>query len=85
MGEKSVEGYFFKKLKCFLIYDDFFLVEFFKFFSLNITSLRLNFRTSQLSEAQEKANIKTPQAVGFPTVEVTLPKQKLKIFRREIS
>jgi len=53
MGEKSEEGYFFKKLKCFLIYDDFFWVEFLKKFSLNITSLRLNFSTSQLSEAQE--------------------------------
>ena len=34
MGDKSVEGYFFKKFKCFLIFDDFFLVEYFKFLVL---------------------------------------------------
>ena len=43
---------------------------------------RLNFSTSQFSEAQEKTNIKTSQALGFLTLEVTLPKQKPKIFRR---
>ena len=42
----------------------------------------LNFSTSQRSEAQEKAKIKTSPALGFPTLEVTLPKLKLKIFRR---
>ena len=43
---------------------------------------KLNFSTSQLSEAQEKAKIKTSQGLVFQILEVTLPKQMLKIFKR---
>ena len=43
---------------------------------------KLNFSTSQLSEAQEKAKNKTSQSLVFQILEVTLPKQKLKIFKR---
>ena len=46
------------------------------------SSSRLNFSKSQLSEAQEKAKIKTSQGLVFQILEVTLPKQKLKIFKR---
>ena len=42
----------------------------------------MNFSTSQLSEAQERAKIKTLQGLVFQILEVTLPKQKIKIFKR---
>ena len=40
--------------------------------------IRLNFSISQLSEAQEKAKIKTSQGLVFQILEVTLPKTKAK-------
>ena len=43
---------------------------------------RLHFSTCQLSEAQEKAKIKTSHHFPIQTLEITLPKQKLEIFRR---
>ena len=61
--------------------------DFFQFFlweqPLNVkTFYILHFSTGQLSEAQEKAKIKTSHHFPIQPLEVTLPKQKLEIFRR---
>ena len=51
---------------------------------INISALinLFHFSTGQLSEAQEKAKNKTSHHFPIQPLEVTLPKQKLEIFRR---